>query len=227
MADSYSRLIRFNEEPLPENFVAIACSIGENNIPSHAAILIRHQKRNYLHHYPGVQPPLVEDDFRMTNPVYLYKMLELFENDEDQIGAVLEYCRFICEKSDITYSLVMDGSKYDHKGDFKGASGLPELGSCVGFCVSTLMSIIQDCDSYFVLNDWPPSTVNGHPYDGFGIRAAKARFPQLDWEKYDLFKRRITPLEYLCSGFIEDYPILKKEIDAISSRVMNQVDALA
>lgn len=227
MADIYDRLIRFNEETLPENFVAIACSIDGNNTPIHAAILIRYQSTNYLHHFPGTQAALVQDNFTDTNPIYVYKMLREFEDEEDQIGPVLEYCRFLCEKSDITYSMVADGSKYDAKADFASASGLPELGTCVGFCVSSLASILQDSDTYFVLDDWPASTVvEGHPLNQYGIKLATARFPNLDWEKYDAFKKRITPLEYLCSAFLKDHPILKNEVDAILDETQEKINAL-
>ena len=207
-------LVKFNEADLPENFVSIAVKI-DNNIPKHAAILIRYKKINYLYHFPGSKPPEVIDNFNEEG-WYIYKIWELINcEDENEVGAFLQHCRRVCEKSDITYSYIADGSKHNFKGEFESKSGLPELGTCVGFCVNTLTNTIIDSDSYFNLDDWDDSELD-KSIDNWSKEQVKKKHPDLDWTLFNAFKKRITPLEYLCSAFFtRDYPIKKEKINEI------------
>jgi hypothetical protein len=147
-------LIRFNSSELPENFVSLATKVDEKKRPTHSAILIRYDKRHFLHHFPGKEPPEVIDDFEEEN-WYVYKIFDVINpEDQNEVGAFLQHCRRVCRKSGITYSYILDGSHYDNLGDFISKNGLPELGTCVGFCINTLSNSILDADSYLSIDDW-------------------------------------------------------------------------
>jgi len=72
-------LIKFDSQVLPSSFVSIATRIV-NNTPTHAAILIRHKSINYLHHFPGQSPPIVEVDFN-EDGWYVYKIIDHQKNN--------------------------------------------------------------------------------------------------------------------------------------------------
>lgn len=217
-------LFKFNNELLPSNFVSIATKI-ENNTPTHAAILIRYQNKNYLHHFPGGTRPEVIDDFN-EDGWYVYKIIESLSYTEEEVGSVLGYCYRICQKSNITYSYIADGSSYNDRGEFISNIGLPEFGTCVGFCTNTLTNVIIDIeDSYFNLKDWDDSDLVDW-VDKWSIEQAKNNYPDLDWTKYNAFKKRIQPIEYLCSAFLTNYPISREDINNIKIEVQEAIDNL-
>lgn len=217
-------LYKFNDKELPENFVSIATKI-EDNIPTHAAILIRHQNRNFLHHFPGTTKPEVIDDFN-EDGWFVYKIINALSNDVDEVGSILQYCYRICKSSTMTYSFIADGSSYADKGDFISKMGLPEFGTCVGFCTNTLTNTIIDIeDSYLKLEDWDDSEIVEW-VDKWSVKQVQKKYPDLDWTLYNALKKRITPLEYLCSAFINEYPIGKVEINEIKDIVQESINNL-
>lgn len=211
-------LIKFNDSALPNNFVSIAVQIFEQEA-THAALLIRHNDINYLHHFPGNDPPLVVDNFN-EHGWYIYKVLEIIKvDDANEVGSFLQYCKRICQKSKITYSYISDGSKHNFKGEFESKEGLPEFGTCVSFCVNTLTNFIIDAESYFHLDDWDDSELRPK-VDAWATEQASLKYPDLDWAKYNAFKKRIKPIDFLCSAFFTNsYPIKKEHIKTIEAQV--------
>jgi hypothetical protein len=219
-------LLRFNRHHLPENFVSVAVQIAGLK-PTHAAILIRYKTINYLHHFPGLIPPRIEENFNEDGWT-IYKILTSFDvDDPDEIGAFLQYCRRICSKSKITYGYIADGSHYTAEGEFASASGLPELGTCVGFCINTLNNSILDVEgSILNFDDWDNSGITDQSIDSRSQDRVRRLYPELDWALFNAFHKRIPPIDYLCSSFFNDFPIRKAEIDGIRTTVMNRIRAL-
>lgn len=226
MADN-NGLLRFNDHDLPNNFVSIAVQIDEKDLtPKHAAILIRHEKINYLHHFPGSTLPEVIDNFNESG-WHIYKIIESFNvNDASEVGAFLQYCKRVCSQSEITYSYIADGSSYDDKGQFISRMNLPEFGTCVGFCINTLTNAIIDVeDSILSLDDWDDSEIIEW-VDEWSKKQAKEKYPNLDWALYNAFKKRVTPLEYLCASFFNKYPIKKNEIESVKEMVSDTIRSI-
>lgn len=215
-------LVKFNESTLPESFVALAVEIDANMRPYHAAILIRLKNVNHLHHYGGA--PILEENFN-TNNWFIYKIFDTINiDDEDEVGAFLLHCKRVNSNSMMTYSFIADGSSYDELGEFVSASGLPELGTCVTYCINTLSTSLIDSDSYLELDDWTDCDVSGVEYlDNYGLASAFSKYPNLDRGLYNAFRKRITPLEYLCSAFISEHPIRKEHIDEIKDDVRENI----
>lgn len=214
-------LVKYNDKSLPDSFVSIATKINKKNIPTHAAIIIRYKNRDFLHHYPGINKPEVIENFN-NDDWYIYKIFEQIKVDnESDVGAFLQQCIRICDKSQITYSFIIDNSHYDATANYSSGSGLPELSTCVGFCINTLMGFVFE-DSYFELDDWDAADLVKE-WDQFGIEQTTKKYPNLDWDLYNAFKKRITPLEYLCSAFFNEYPIRKAQIEEIKAPVMEAI----
>lgn len=223
--NNISELVKFNDSSLPESFVALAVELGVNNQPYHAAILIRLNGEHHLHHYWGQTQ--VISDFE-TDKIYVYKTIDFIaEDDEEEVGAFLEHCYRVCENSNMTYSCVIDGSGYDTLGRYIPNSGLPELGTCVGFCLNTLSAASLGAP-YLMLSDWDASTIpEDSAHDAFGHRHASARYPDLNWSEYNAFRKRISPLEYLCSAFFDVYPIRKAQIDSVTEQMLDEISRIA
>ncbi|WP_337045436.1 hypothetical protein [Emticicia sp. 17c] len=224
---SKNTLYKFNEESLPENFVSIAVNIHKDKIePTHAAILIRHENINYLHHFPGQTLPEVIDNFNESG-WYIYKIINFIEvGDSYEVGAFLQYCRRVCKNSNITYSYIADGSSYNDRGQFISRIGLPEFGTCVGFCLNTLSNAILDIENSIIeLDDWDDSEILQW-VDNQSVLQVQKKYPDLDWNLYNAFKKRITPLEYLCISFFDDYPIKKNEVDKIKGDILNRIKSM-
>lgn len=220
-------LKRFNDESLPNSFVALAAKVDDLKQFGHAAILIRLKGRNFLYHYPGSTLPVVEDDFD-EHGWYFYKIFSQIKvNDEKEVDGFLTLCRWICENSNITYSFFADKSNYNSEGKYISKNGLPELGTCVSFCVNTLSDFIPESDSYLELNDWDSSSLGiMESYDLSLQNYVKAKHKDIDMNIYNAFKKRITPLDYVASAFIDEYPIRKEWISEISPVVQEAVSYL-
>lgn len=222
----HDSLSRFNDHTLPENFVSIAVYIDPNDRRlKHGALLIRHDSVNYLHHYPGNQKPLVEENFNDSG-WYVYKILDSFNyEDPSEIGSFLQYCKRVCLNSDITYSYIADGSSYTLSGEFSSKEGLPEFGTCVGFCLNTLQGAMIDVETILKLSEWDDSEVDV-VIDEWSQRKAREKYPNLDWELYNAFKKRITPLEYLSTAYFKTFPISKLQIHSTIPDVLNEINLI-
>lgn len=216
-------LSRFNDNSLPENFVSIAVQVDEQCQPYHAAILIRYENVDYLCHFPGRTPPVIIENFDESG-WHIYKIIKAFiETDSSEVGAVLQYCRRICAQSDMIYGYIIDGSCYNDDGTYHSKTGLPEFGTCVGFCLNTLSGILVDIDDSIIeFEDWDDSAVI-HDVDVWSRSKAGKKYPSLDWTLYNAFKKRVTPIEYLCMAYFDKYPIKKIKIDRMVSSVLAEV----
>ena len=217
-------LKRFNDESLPNSFVALAAKINDLKQFEHAAILIRLKGRNFLFHYPGSVLPIVEEDFD-EHGWYFYKIFSQIKvNDDSEVDGFLGICRWICEESNITYSFFADKSNYNSLGKYISKNGLPELGTCVSFCVNTLSDFIPEGDSYLELDDWDSSSLGDKKDFDSSLQAyIQVKHKGIDMNIYNAFKKRITPLEYVASGFIDEYPIRKDWLTEISPVVQKVV----
>ncbi|WP_394665808.1 hypothetical protein [uncultured Chryseobacterium sp.] len=219
-----SELVKYNERDLPTAFVSIAVQLSSVGEPNHAGIFIRYRGVDNLFHFPGSAPPIVEDITDVTNPTLIYKVLDNFDSDDDSdVGSFLRHCQRVCLQTDITYGFIFDGSTYDDDGRYLSLSGLPEIATCVGFCVNILSNFIIDINSsYFELSEWDETGIISH-YETWAIQETEKKYPSLDWNLYNSFRKRISPLEYLCSGFGTIYPIKKEEILNIQPLVERQI----
>ncbi len=216
------QLVRFNESALPDSFVALIVTLNPRKIPLHAGILIRLNGVNNYHHF-GRRPQVIEN-FNLQDKL-IYKIINFIKvDDESEIKFFLNHCQRVCDKSKITYSCIADGSYYDSDGEFQSASGLPELGTCVSFCLNTLALYFID-EPYLQLEEWGEESVEGFKLDNYGLEQTFKEHPLLDEGLYNAYHRRITPTEYLCSAFFNSYPIHKEQIDDIATDVLDVIDS--
>lgn len=221
--DIENKLVKYNENDLPSAFVSIAVTLNSNNEAEHAAIFIRYREVDHLFHFPGSQPPLIEDITNRVMPILLYKVIDNFDtDDESDVGSFLRHCQRVCIETDVTYGFIFDNSSYESDGRYLSLSGLPEIASCVGFCVNVLSRYVTDfSNSYFNLDDWDDSGIEGRiaNFDAWAQNEIEKKYHSLDWNLYNAYKKRISPFEYLCSAFCNAYPITKEAISQIEPEV--------
>ncbi|MBK9765153.1 MAG: hypothetical protein IPO87_17865 [Flavobacteriales bacterium] len=81
-------------------------------------------------------------------------------------------------------------------------------------------------EDYFKLDDWDASDIAPWVDTWSQEQAAKA-YPNLDWTLYNTFKKRIAPVDYLCSAFLDSYPIRKDaDSEAPGPEVQASIDNL-
>ena len=210
---------------MPDSFVALIVGVQSNKVPGHAGILIRLKGINYFHHFRFRGRPEVIDNF---NPKHwlVYKIINLIKvDDESEVESFLSHCKRVCEKSKIVYSCTFDGSHYNAEGEFDSASGLPELGTCVGFCLNTIALYAIDHDSYLQLEDWDEHSVSGAiALDNYGQTQTFVKHPYIDQGLYNAYHKRISPTDYLCAAFFDKYPVRKEQIEEIAMDVLKVID---
>jgi hypothetical protein len=220
------QLVKYNDNELPANFVALAVSIS-NGEAGHSGLLIRYKGVDHLCHFPGNNLPEIVSV--PNTDIYVYRVWDLVSTDDiDEGGAFLSHCKHVCDNSNIIYGYVHDGSSYDYRGTYQNRTDLPEIGTCVGFCLNILnhqVLLHGEEDKYFHIDDWNDED-EWFKYDEYAQRAIAALFPDVDMELYNSFKKRITPLQYLCSAYLYDYSIRRTAVDEIGREVEGYLRAL-
>ncbi|AZB29183.1 hypothetical protein [Chryseobacterium balustinum] len=222
--DLENQLVKYNQNDRPNVFVSIAVQLDEDGEAKHAVIFIRYRGSDYLFHFPGAIPPVIENYSGQLTPNLIYKVLDNFDTEDDSdVGSFLRHCQRVCDQSNVTYGFIFDNSTYETDGRYLSISGLPEIATCVGFCVNVLSNYVIDIDkSYFQLDDWDTNGIIEN-YDVWAQQQTAKNYPDLDWNLYNTYKKRISPIEYLSSGFCSVFPIRKQTIQNIQPHVEREI----
>jgi hypothetical protein len=202
-----------NEEELPVNFVAAAVKINnQTGIAYHAGIVIGLRGKYFIFHYTSITVVLGNIP---NNGWYFHKGLDFIS--EEEVESFLVYCKIIKDEANPTYGYFYGGSCYNEDGRFFSSNELPEIMTCVGFCLNVILGFIES-DEYLKHDEWDIYTVE-YPDEYFVSFIEQFEELLLDTDiDIEILKenlRRITPDEYLASAFIEGIPIAKKQIDKI------------
>jgi hypothetical protein len=214
-----NKLTRSLDSDRSENFIALAMRIGfprQRIYGRHVGILvcIRGDMKNF--HWD-------------ENAIYLEK-LELFEEAENVyhkeikhfpvsnffLDAMLARFRSILENSEITYGIIAQSeAHYNEKGVFEGLAGLPEICSCVGFCIYVIKGFLFKSKKFIEINEWENVEIESHPKLMEWYNNAKEIYPNLSEEEYRKNHRRILPNEFVLAGYAlpAQLPVTKAFID--------------
>jgi hypothetical protein len=219
-----SLIIKSDSKDLPENFVASAVLINEKGIAYHAGIVIGYQDERYLFHYTGLEVKL---EIITKGKWYFHKELTFIA--EDEVSAFINHCKVIEQEANPEYGYFFGGSFYDTNGKYFSENGTPEIMTCVSFCLNVILGFIES-DEYITFADWNVSNQSGtyriyHPWGSEDKNAEEyieyfinsfsnlVKDVNLDALKANL--RRIYPVEYLSTAFVEAPPIRKVDVDII------------
>ncbi|MCM5528986.1 hypothetical protein [Parasegetibacter sp. NRK P23] len=208
-------LVYFNQENLPDNYVAAAVKLDENGSAFHAGILICFEATYYILHFDGNTV-----DFKSPNlsSWYFHKPLSIILSDEVETFRI--HCLMISETANPEQGYFFAGSYYDSDGKWYSKEGFPERMTCVGFCISVIMGFL-DSHTYIQFEDWDSKSIGDDEYFKGFIRNFKLENAdtEIDEELYRKNMRRIPPPEFLASAFFDNLPIRKSQIDEIIDHI--------
>ncbi len=134
-------LIRTKDADLSNNFIALGMNVAviENEQQGgHSALFICLNEELSVYHFDnGVVNLTPASDDRFFNHYY-HKKLDFIHPDESTIQAFIAHCIQIKKGSNLKFGYVFDGSLYDSVGNHFTTSNLPELATCVGFCINVI-----------------------------------------------------------------------------------------
>ncbi len=178
-------------------FVALGYYVS-NDIP-HAGLVIKYNDINRQFHYTGSTI-----EFEGLYLDFFHKITETINISE--VPAFIAHCNNIKKRANIRYGFFYSGDYFDSVGNHFGNSDLGQTMTCVGFCLSTLKGFLED--DYILFTDWDFDE-DFRP----GYLEAFCKKYSVDLEKVKSSCRRITPGQFLASGFFQDTPIRKSQIE--------------
>lgn len=180
-----------------KSFVALGYINSASNQP-HAAIIIKYNNLKYQFHFN-----VTAIDFSLLSLDFFTKKISII--DSEDLPAFISYCKTIATKAPPKYGYFYSGDYFDENGTHFGNSEVGNRMTCVGFCLSTLKGFVET--DYISEEDW---TFESGPVEYFEKYCEKH---ELDQSLVKESWRRITPGEYLTSGFYSELPISKKMIE--------------
>lgn len=194
MFEVVKSLDKFEKE---EYFVALGYYISEET--HHAGIIIKAGKEYWQFHFDSQKI-----DFSELKLNFYQKITNVIHPSD--VPAFISHCKAINSGANPVYGFFFPGSFYDKDGVFFGNKDLGERMTCVGFCLNTLNGFLED--SYIEESDW-----KFDPDLKPGYLEYFCQKHNLDIEKVKPFWKRISPGQFLASGFFSEIPIKKAQID--------------
>ena len=180
------------------DYVALG-NLVENTKSYHSAFVINYNKELFEFHYTGQQIEFIEIDND-----YYHKITDTISPEE--VPAFIAQCQNIQKKANPKYGYFYSGESYDIKGNHLSNENLGEVMTCVGFCLNVLKGFHEE--DYLEFSDWTESSHNAPDY-----LTNYCNKHNIDPEKIRSSHRRITPREFLISGYFTQLPISKSKID--------------
>jgi hypothetical protein len=222
--DIDNELIKSDAGGMPENFVAAAVAVDETGKAYHAGFVIGYKAIFYLFHYTGIEVKL---ESLPIGEWYFHKSLTFIS--EDEVSAFYNHCKVIEKDANPTYGYFYSGSYYEN-GKYFSENGEAEIMTCVTFCLNVILGFIES-DEYLTFSDWDianqigayrvyhrwdtPEDKNAEEYIAYFISKFSRLMPDVALEILKRNLRRIYPVEYLSSAFVEKFPIKKVTVDSI------------
>ncbi len=174
----------------------------------------------YIFHYNGTS---VELDILEPNVWYFDKPFEFIKNDE--VAAFFIYCEDILNDANPSYGFNYNGSYFKEDGRYFSSIEDYQFMTCVGFCLNVITGAIEN-HSYILHEEWEMAD---HEKDIYFQEHMDSLLNSVSREKRKLIKknqRRIYPIEYFTSSFIDAIPISKKSIEEVLPTVNQAISEL-
>lgn len=189
------------EKDIKENFVAIGSYVNDEGIAEHSVLVIKYQDDLRHFHFTGRE--ILFDTVSGIN--CFHKITETI--NEKLIPSFIVMCRRVLKTANPRYGYFYSGEYYDLNGIHFSDKEISETMTCSGFCLNILKGFLEE--DYLLYSDW-----NTPSYPTADYLERFANHFDLDIDKISESHRRISPLELLCSGFFQNLPITKIEVDS-------------
>ena len=182
------------------DFVAVGTYVDDKSVPYHSVIVIKFEDELYQFHYDSKK--LLLDNIYDGSCFHIVTKVV----DQGLVPSFLAMCNRVKEKANPKYGYFYSGEFYDKKGVHFSEITTDQFMTCVGLCLNVLKGFVgKDYVSY---KDW--NSPRNLP-ENYLQRFCEKNGIEID----DIIDshRRITPLEFLCTGYYSNVPITKKSID--------------
>jgi hypothetical protein len=208
-----------------EDFVAIAVMVDIEGIGYHSGLVICIEEIFYFFHYTGAEV-LMDEINVFTNDLFIKKM-DIIE--PEKVEYFKGFCEILLEEVQPQYGWVFTDSFYNGDGTYYSEIGLPDITTCVGFCINVIRGSFYNNESYISIEEWDSSSFTELQQSFMNhISSQLSRIEQIDPERLNLITqnnfKRITPSELTSSAFYKDLPISKQNIDELNPTT---IDVLA
>ncbi len=199
-----------------EDFVAIAIMVRDG-VGYHSGLVICSEEHFYFFHYTGreVVMQLLEE-----LPADLYiKKLTIFE--PSKVEYIKAFCEILEEEAHPIYGWIFTDSFYTGDGTYYSEQGVPDITTCVGFCINVIRGALYNNEAYIATDEWDDTTLDDLQHNFTeNITAQLAFLGEIDPDRLAVITersfKRIMPSELTSSGFFEHLPIRKNNIDPVN-----------
>ncbi len=196
---SFDIVQSLKESDIVSDFVAFGNLLYETE-SYHCAFVIQYENKLYEFHYTGE-----EIEYSELKNDYFHKVTNTILPDE--VPSFIAMCKNILKNANPRYGYFYSGESYNKEGVHLSNVDLGERMTCVGFCLNVMTGFLEE--DYINYKDW---SSDSHSDPEYLINFCKNH--NLDIDKIKSSHRRITPRECLISGYFDELPISKEEIDS-------------
>lgn len=222
-------LLRLSDCDVHEDFIAFCVKVGDDGIATHSGIIICYDERMHFFHFDSTVH-LDELDLDNIDDNLYIKKITIFGNET--ILAFKGYCEILELEVCPLYGFIFLNSFYNVDGVYYSEANLPDITTCVGFCINVIRGFLYNNDKYIEIGDWNNSTIDTLPVDfQYWINSIQDQLERISQNvsdemmeniKSNYFKR-IRPSELASSAFFEKLPIRKVSIDFINPTIENSL----
>jgi hypothetical protein len=216
------KLSKLNSCETNEDFIAICITLNEEGIGRHSGIIICYEEELVFFHFDGnVKLEILQIDEIPNN--YYIKKTSIFE--DDKILGFKAYCEILSLEVSPNYGFIFTNSFYNTDGKYYCENNLPDITTCVGFCINVIRGFLYNNDKYINIEDWDDSSLEEFTQDFEVIEAQLSYIEGIDISRLEEIKnsffKRIKPSELTSSAFFKEVPIRKVDIDFVNPTVQN------
>jgi len=201
-----------SENDIEQDFIAIGgyYDNSEKKI-YHSVIIIQFRKKVYAFHYTGLDDRPIVFDENIDEDCF-HKITTAVPSI--LVPSFLKQCEKIFERAAPVYGYFYSGEFYDIDGNHNSDTHTGETMTCAGFCLNILKGFLMT--EYVDYTQWDSAS---HEVSGYLEYFSNKH--SLDIDLIAQSHRRISPLDLLCSGYFNDLPIQKKQIDSKKQEVFD------
>ncbi len=225
------QVIKFQDYDFSEDFVAISSEVDDDMACFHTGLIISYEDKIYYFHYTGKKVELKD----VTNDTAKYKDLYLKRLDiivDEDVVTFLGHCEKLDRKGiHPQYGFVFNDSYYDSSKEPFLVNAVHDITTCVGFCIKIIRGFIYSNPEYIKISDWNNGSLQNVPqwlWDHIH-RYLQLYASQNGLSVSQLYGqnelKRILPVELLTSGFFQELPISKAQIDTLRPQVENHIQS--
>lgn len=216
-------LPKLNSCQTNEDFLAICITLDKDGIGKHCGIIICYEEEFTFFHFDG-KVNLTSLGIEEIPSNYYVKVTSIFE--VDKILAFKAYCEILSTEVSPEYGFLFTNSFYNSDGKYYSENNIPDITTCVGFCINVIRGFLYNNEKYIDIEDWDDSSLEEFTQDFIDVIESQLNFIEsIDktrlMEIKKSFFKRIKPSELTSSAFFKEVPIRKHDIDFVNPTVQN------